>query len=154
MSVIILWIITKGIFSVAWCTSQTYLLSALIGSQTWFLKAQLCLTVCNPVNRSTPGLPVHHQLPEFLKADSFDSQEIVHACLVPQSCPALCDPVDCSLPGSFVHGDSPGKNTGVGCHALLQGLLNPVIESRSPALQVDSLPCEPPQKPNQEIDST
>ena len=24
-----------------------------------------CLTVCNPMNRSTPGLPVHHQLPEF-----------------------------------------------------------------------------------------
>ena len=26
----------------------------------------------------------------------------------------------CSLPGSSVHGDSPGKNTGVGCYALLQ----------------------------------
>ena len=24
-----------------------------------------CLTLCNPMNRSTPGLPVHHQLPEF-----------------------------------------------------------------------------------------
>ena len=32
----------------------------------------------------------------------------------------LCDPMDCSLPGSSVHGDSPGKNTGVGCRALLQ----------------------------------
>ena len=31
------------------------------------------------------------------------------------------DPMDCSPPGSSVHGDSPGKNTGVGCHALLQG---------------------------------
>ena len=29
----------------------------------------------------------------------------------------LCHPVDCSPPGSSVHGDSPGKNTGVGCHA-------------------------------------
>ena len=28
-----------------------------------------------------------------------------------------------SLPGSSVHGDSPGKNTGVGCHALLQGIV-------------------------------
>ena len=28
--------------------------------------------------------------------------------------------MDCSLPGSSVHGDSPGKNTRVGCHALLQ----------------------------------
>ena len=27
--------------------------------------AQLCWTLCNPVNHSTPGLPVHHQLPEF-----------------------------------------------------------------------------------------
>ena len=27
--------------------------------------AQLCLTLCNPMNRSTPGFPVHHQLPEF-----------------------------------------------------------------------------------------
>ena len=27
--------------------------------------AQLCLTLCNPMNRSTPGLPVHHQLLEF-----------------------------------------------------------------------------------------
>ena len=39
-----------------------------------------------------------------------------------QWCPTLCDPMDCSPPGSSVHGDSPGKNTGVGCHALLQGL--------------------------------
>ena len=36
--------------------------------------------------------------------------------------PTLCDPMDCSLRGSSVHGDSPGKNTGVGCHALLQGI--------------------------------
>ena len=27
--------------------------------------AQSCPTVCDPMNRSTPGLPVHHQLPEF-----------------------------------------------------------------------------------------
>ena len=27
--------------------------------------AQSCLTLCDPVNRSTPGLPVHHRLPEF-----------------------------------------------------------------------------------------
>ena len=26
---------------------------------------QLCLTLCDPMNHSTPGLPVHHQLPEF-----------------------------------------------------------------------------------------
>ena len=27
--------------------------------------AQSCTTLCDPMNRSTPGLPVHHQLPEF-----------------------------------------------------------------------------------------
>ena len=27
--------------------------------------AQSCLTLCGPMNRNTPGLPVHHQLPEF-----------------------------------------------------------------------------------------
>ena len=43
-------------------------------------------------------------------------------CLDAQSCPTLCDPMDCSSLGSSVHGDSPGKNTGVGCHALLQGI--------------------------------
>ena len=41
-------------------------------------------------------------------------------CSVTQSCPTLCKP---SLTGSSIHGDSPGKNTGVGCHALLQGIL-------------------------------
>ena len=29
--------------------------------------AQSCPTLCNPMNRSTPGLPVHHQLPEFTR---------------------------------------------------------------------------------------
>ena len=44
-------------------------------------------------------------------------------CSVTQLCLALCDPMDCRPPGSSVHGDSPGKNTGVGFHALLQGIL-------------------------------
>ena len=43
-------------------------------------------------------------------------------CLVAQSCPTLCHPMYYSPPGSSVHGDSPGKNTGVSCHALLQGI--------------------------------
>ena len=53
-------------------------------------------------------------------------------CLVTESCPTLCHPVDCSPPGSSVLGESPGKNTRVGCHALLQGIfpiwgLNPSL---------------------------
>ena len=46
----------------------------------------------------------------------------VCVCMCAQLQPVLCTPVDCSLPGSSVHGDFPGKNTGVGCHALLQGI--------------------------------
>ena len=33
-------------------------------------------------------------------------------------------PMDCSPPGFSIHGDSPGKNTGVGCHAHLQGIFS------------------------------
>ena len=29
--------------------------------------AQSCMTLCDPVNRSMQGLPVHHQLPEFIQ---------------------------------------------------------------------------------------
>ena len=45
-------------------------------------------------------------------------------CLAAQSCPALCDLMDSSPPGSSVYGDSLGKNTGVSCHALLQGIFS------------------------------
>ena len=47
----------------------------------------------------------------------------LHVCMHARSfqlCLTLCDPMDCSPPGSSVHGDSLAKNTGVGCHALLQ----------------------------------
>ena len=37
-----------------------------------------------------------------------------------QLCPTLCDPIDGSPPGLPHPWDSPGKNTGVGCHFLLQ----------------------------------
>ena len=53
-------------------------------------------------------------------------------CLDTQLCLTLCNPVDCNPPGTSVRGDSPGRNTGVGCHALLQGIfptqgLNPGV---------------------------
>ena len=43
-------------------------------------------------------------------------------CLVTQSCPTVCNPMDYNPCGSSVLGDSQGKNTIVGCHALLQGI--------------------------------
>ena len=70
-------------------------------------------------------------------------------CLASQLCLAPCDPMDYSPPGSSVHGDSPGKTTGVGCHALLRGIF-PSRRSNLLCLlhwQVGSLPLAPPGKP-------
>ena len=54
--------------------------------------------------------------------------------------------MDCSI-RFLCPWDYPGKNTGVGCHAIPGDLLNPGIKPRSFALQADSLPSEPPGKP-------
>ena len=62
-----------------------------------------------------------------------------------QSCPTLCDPIDGSPPGSRPW-DSPGKNTGVGCHFLLQCMK---VKSESEVSQscltlCDLMDCSPP----------
>ena len=52
--------------------------------------AQLCLTLCDPMNCSTPGLPVHHQLPEFTQTHVHrvsDAIQPSHLC-----CPLLLLP--------------------------------------------------------------
>ena len=41
-------------------------------------------------------------------------------CLVTQLYPTIHYPMDCSPPGSSIRGDSPGKNTRIGCHAVPQ----------------------------------
>ena len=69
-----------------------------------------------------------------------------------QSCLTLCDPMDYSPPGSSVHGDSLGNNTGVDCHALLQGIFK--TQGWNLCLlcllhwQAGSLPLAPPGKPS------
>ena len=66
-------------------------------------------------------------------------------------CLTLCDPMDGSLPGFSVHGILQAKNTGVGCHALLQRIFP--TQRSNPHLscllhwQADSLPLAPPGKP-------
>ena len=94
-------------------------------------------------------------LPNYLLSEvNFTTSAILEAlsllcpalCLVAESCQTLCNPMDWSPPGSSFHGDSPGKNTGVGCHVLLQG-----IEPRSPTLQADSLLSEAPGNPIAQI---
>ena len=68
-----------------------------------------------------------------------------------QSCLTLCDPMDYSQPGSSVYGHSPDKNTGVGCHALLQGIF--LTQGLTPHLlcllhwHVGSLPLAPLESP-------
>ena len=62
-----------------------------------------------------------------------------------QSCPTLCDPIDGSPQGSRPW-DSPGKNTGVGCHLLLQCMK---VKSESEVDQScltlsDPMDCSPP----------
>ena len=54
------------------------------------------------------------------------------ACMHAQSCPALCGSMDCSLPVSSNHGIFPGKNAGVDCHYLLQGIF--LTEGSNPCL--------------------
>ena len=61
--------------------------------------------------------------------------------IVAQLSLTLCDPTDCSPPGLLCPWDSPGKNTGMGGILFSRGFL------RSPALEADSLPSEPPGKP-------
>ena len=40
--------------------------------------AQSCLTLCDPTNHSTPGLPVHHQLPEFTQTHVHRVGDAIH----------------------------------------------------------------------------
>ena len=70
------------------------------------------------------------------------------AVLSRSSCLTLCNPMDCSPPGSSVHGDSPDKNTGMGCHALLQRIFQTQELNRG-LLHCKQilLPAELPRKP-------
>ena len=65
-------------------------------------------------------------------------------CLVTKSCPTLCDPVDYKPAMQLCPWDFLGKNSGVGCYFLLQGIF-PMqgIQLRSPTLRADALPSEP-----------
>ena len=57
--------------------------------------AQSCPTLCDPMNRSTPGLPVHHQFPEFTQTHVHhvgDATQPSH----PLSSPLLLPPIPSS----------------------------------------------------------
>ena len=66
--------------------------------------------------------------------------------LVTQSSLTLFDPMDCSLPGSSVDGIFQARMLEWVAFPSPGDLPNPGIEPRSPALEADSLPSEPPGK--------
>ena len=74
----------------------------------------------------TVQTPLYTYLKEQYTTTQFSNQiktiTLVQFSSVTQLCLTLCDPMDRIPPGSSVHGDSPGRNAGVGCHALLQGI--------------------------------
>ena len=66
---------------------------------------------------------------------------------VAQACLTLCDPVDCSPPGSSVHGILQARTLEGVAMPSSRGSSQSEIKPRSPTLQADSLPTEPPGKP-------
>ena len=102
----------------------------------------------NPLCSADSSLLPYPLQPHCLHGFAFSRMSYV--CMYAKSfqlCLTLCNPMDCSPPGSSVHGDSPGKNIGVGCHALLQGIFP--IQGSNPHLlclllwQAGSLPLAP-----------
>ena len=73
---------------------------------------------------------------------------ITHCCV--QLCLTLCNPIGCSLPGFSVHGTLQARILEWVANPFSRGSLNRGIKPRSPALQADSLPSEPPGKPHQQ----
>ena len=68
---------------------------------------------------------------------------------VTQSCPALCNPMDGSPPGSSVHGRLQARILEWVAIPFSRDLPKPGIKPGSPVLQADSLPSEPPGKPQE-----
>ena len=62
--------------------------------------AQSCPTLCDPMNRSTPGLPVHHQLPEFTQIHAHRVSDAIQPSH-PQSSPSLPAPNPSQHQGLF-----------------------------------------------------
>ena len=67
--------------------------------------------------------------------------------LVSQLCLTRCEPTDCNSPGSSVFGILQARILEWVAIPFSAGFPKPGVEPRSPALQADSLPSEPPRKP-------
>ena len=94
------------------------------------------------------GLSELIKIRKVIARKQFNNINYAAAAKLLQSCPTLCDPIDGSPPGS--PWDSPGKNTGVGCHFLLQCMK---VKSQSEVAQLcptlrDPMDCSPPGSPS------
>ena len=85
------------------------------------------MTLWDPMNRSRPGLPVHHQLPESTQTQVHGVGDAIQpshpaaaAAKLLQSCLTLCHPIDGSPPGSPIRGILQARTLEWGCHFLLQ----------------------------------
>ena len=92
------------------------------------------------------GKEIHEQ--SSIPSQNISCLLVPHACVhakLLQSCLTLGDPMDSGPPSSSVHGNSPGKNPGEGCRALLQQIftiqgLNPHLFCLLPCATGDSKP--------------
>ena len=88
---------------------------------------QICYDYTVEVRNRFKGLDLIDRVPDELWNEVRDiAQEtgiktipMEKKCKKEKLCPTLCDPMDCKPPGSSAHGDSPDRNTGVGCHVPL-----------------------------------
>ena len=77
----------------------------------------------HPWVRKIPWRREWQSTPVFLPGEFHGQRSLSQSfSSVTQSCPTLCDHMDSSLIGLFCPWNSPGRNTGVGCHFLLQGI--------------------------------
>ena len=112
-----------------WFMSQIYIYIYIYTHTHTYIYIFLIPMLCHRLSSRVEPI-LHSRRLQFRKGGRHESNTcnlslqafISESHSVAQSCPILCDPMDCCPPGSSVHGDSPGKHTGVGCHALLQGI--------------------------------
>ena len=79
-------IINRGFANIYFTKTFLLLPTQSIQSVQFSSVTQLCPTLCNPMSRSTPGLPVHHQFPEFTQTQSIKW-------VMPSSHLILCHPL-------------------------------------------------------------
>ena len=116
--------------------------------------ARVCVRVCVCLHSYMHAHTCTCRSPwtQIIKARTWGAISYV-LCLVTQSRPNLCNPMDCSPSVPSVHGDSPGKNTGVGCPS--PGIFAiQVLNPRCLCLlhwQASSLPIITPGKPYEHV---